>query len=136
VRTNALGAPKVKEIRTVQSRTSVGNQINSIELKAGNIPAGRPTLSLFSLIFETCGLALAALEPGRCRCGTRRGLGAQGAHGAGGSTDLIADRHKRCNALGQDQWITSVTLTTLLVIVAFISAGMIVNHFHPEYRKW
>jgi len=27
-------------------------------------------------------------------------------------------------------------LTTLLIIVASIVAGMIVNHVHPEYRKW
>jgi hypothetical protein len=29
----------------------------------------------------------------------------------------------------------SVMLTTLLVIVACIAAGMIVSHVHPEYRK-
>jgi hypothetical protein len=27
-------------------------------------------------------------------------------------------------------------LTTLLVIIACIVAGTIVNHFHPGYRKW
>jgi hypothetical protein len=30
----------------------------------------------------------------------------------------------------------SVMLATLLIIVASIAAGMIVNHVHPEYRKW
>jgi hypothetical protein len=30
----------------------------------------------------------------------------------------------------------SIMLTTLLVIVVSITAGMIVNHVHPEYRKW
>jgi hypothetical protein len=37
---------------------------------------------------------------------------------------------------GKINGLLSVTLTTLLVIVACISAGMIVNHFHPEYRRW
>ena len=30
----------------------------------------------------------------------------------------------------------NVMLATLLIIVASIAAGMIVNNVHPEYRKW
>ena len=65
-----------------------------------------------------------------------RWLRAEGVLGFGGATDLLADRHKRCSALGQDQWITSVMLTTLLVMVACISAGMIVDHGPCERREW
>jgi hypothetical protein len=97
--------------------------------------AGRPPFSS-CLRNWTCGPALAALEPGRCIPGPRRGLCAEGVLGFGGATDLLADRHKRCSALGQDQWITSVMLTTLLVMVACISAGMIVHHGPCERREW
>lgn len=42
----------------------------------------------------------------------------------------------RCARLSGTRERQSVMLTTLLVIVASIAAGMIVSHVHPEYRKW
>jgi hypothetical protein len=41
----------------------------------------------------------------------------------------------RCARLSGTRERQSVMLT-LLVIVTSITAGMIVNHVHPEYRKW
>jgi hypothetical protein len=45
----------------------------------------------------------------------------------------VASRCARLFGRAEQQ---SVMLTTLLVIIACIAAGTIVNHFHPEYRKW
>ena len=42
----------------------------------------------------------------------------------------------RCARLRGRAERQSDMLTTLLVIVACIAAGMLVNHVHPEYRKW
>jgi fructose-1,6-bisphosphatase/sedoheptulose 1,7-bisphosphatase-like protein len=42
----------------------------------------------------------------------------------------------RCARLSAGRERQSVMLTTLLIIVASAVAGMIVNHVHPEYRKW
>jgi hypothetical protein len=41
----------------------------------------------------------------------------------------------RCARLFATRERQSVMLATLLIIVASIAAGMIVNHVHPEYRK-
>jgi hypothetical protein len=42
----------------------------------------------------------------------------------------------RCARLFGTRERQSVMLATLLIIVASIAAGMIVNRVHPEYRKW
>jgi hypothetical protein len=42
----------------------------------------------------------------------------------------------RCARLSGTRERRSVMITTLLVIVASIAAGMIVSRVHPEYRKW
>ena len=75
----------------------VGRTAAKVRDMARRRPAGRPPLSRNS----TCGPPLAALEPGRCRCGPRRGLRAEGVHGVGVQPTSIADRHKRCNTLAQ-----------------------------------
>ena len=103
--------------------------------RAAENRASGPSFSLCLRIW-TCGLPLTALEPDRCRCGHRRGLRAEGVLGLGVQPTCWLTRHKRCSALGQDQWITSVMLPTLLVMVACISAGMIVHHGPCERREW
>jgi hypothetical protein len=76
----------------VQSQTSVHNQINSTELNSRSGWASDP----FFLGFRnrTCGPPLAALEPGRCRCGPRCWLRAEGVRGYGMLPALSETRTK------------------------------------------
>jgi hypothetical protein len=72
-----------------------------------------------------------------CRAGaanlSRQRLNRLNRSESGATSHTATSRRARLFAIRERQ---SVMLTTLLIIVASIVAGMIVSRVHPEYRRW
>ena len=95
-RAGFLGVDQMVEAAGCQGRVR-----RKAEAGEGSRESGLASGPPFSLCLRiwTCGPALAALEPGRCRRGPGRGLGADGVRGWGAPTSAAAGRVERAAAV-------------------------------------